>query len=86
VEYSTILRILSTLLSIFASDKPITKRQLGSTLAVIGAVGIVGVLAIDLLQIGRQGGIGPAQAFALFILALMLIIGLTLIPLGDAPA
>lgn len=80
------MRILSRLLNMFAREDPITKRELGIALSIIGAVGIVVVLAIDLLQIGRQGGIGPAQALALFILVLMLIIGLTLIPLGDAPA
>ena len=80
------MRILSTLLRMFSREEPITKRQLGIAMSIIGAVGIVAVLAIDLLQIGRQGGIGPAQAFALFILAVVLIVGLTLIPLGDVPA
>ena len=80
------MRILSTLLNMFTREEPITKRQLGIAMSIVGAVGIVAVLAIDLLQIGRQGGIGPAQAFALFILVILLVVGLTLIPLGDVPA
>ena len=70
----------------FSRDYTVTKRQLGIALAASGIVGTLGVLAIDVFQVGRQGGIGPAQAFALFIMVVLLIIGLTLIPLGDAPA
>ena len=67
-------------------DQPISKRQLGIALAAIGAVGALAVLAVDLLQAGNQSGIGPAQAMALLIMIITLIVGLTLIPLGDAPA
>ncbi len=70
----------------FSRDYTVTKRQLGIAFVAIGIVGILGVLAIDILQVGRQGGIGPAQAFALFVMVALLIVGLTLIPLGDAPA
>ena len=70
----------------FSRDYTVTKRQLGIALAATGIIGTLGVLAIDVFQVGRQGGIGPAQAFALFIMVVLLIIGLTLIPLGDAPA
>ena len=80
------MRIFSTLLHMFTREEPITKRQLGIAMSIVGGVGIVAVLAIELLQIGRQSGIGPAQAFALFILTIMLVVGLTLIPLGDVPA
>ena len=77
---------LTTLISMFSREYTVTKRQLGIALALIGAVGMVVILAVDVLQVGRQGGIGPAQAFALFIMLVTLIVGLTLIPLGDAPA
>ncbi len=70
----------------FSRDYTVTKRQLGFAFVAIGIAGIAGVLAIDILQVGREGGIGPAQAFALFVLVALLIVGLTLIPLGDAPA
>ncbi len=77
---------MTTLISMFSREYTVTKRQLGIALALIGAVGMVVILAVDVLQVGRQGGIGPAQAFALFIMLVTLIVGLTLIPLGDAPA
>ncbi|MCY3779852.1 MAG: hypothetical protein OXG78_06060 [Chloroflexi bacterium] len=64
----------------------VTKRQLGIFLALLGAVGFLALLAIDIVDIGRQGGIGPAQGLALALMAATVIIGLTLIPLGDAPA
>ena len=69
-----------------SEDFTITKRQLGILLLIIGIIGAVGILAIDVLNAGQQGGIGPAQAFALGIMAVVAIIGLTLIPLGDMPA
>lgn len=82
----TVSALLSTLLLMFSRDYTVTKRQLGIALVAIGLVGILGVLAIDIIQVGRQGGIGPAQAFALFVMVVLLLVGLTLIPLGDAPA
>lgn len=64
----------------------LTKRQLGIVLAILGAVGFLAILSIDLLDVGRQGGIGPAQSLALLLMAVLTLIGLSLIPLGDAPA
>ncbi len=69
-----------------SDDRAITKRQLGIALAVIGILGFAGILAIDLIDVGRQGGIGPAQSLALLLMAALTIIGLSLVPLGDAPA
>jgi hypothetical protein len=63
-----------------------TKRQLGQILLLAGVVGFVGILAIDLVGGGREGGIGPAQQAALALAALTALIGATLIPLGDRPA
>lgn len=70
----------------FSKDFTVTKRQLGIMLTIIGSLGAIGILAIDVLNAGQQGGIGPAQAFALAIMVVIAIIGLTLIPLGDTPA
>ncbi len=64
----------------------LTKRQLGIVLAILGAVGFLAILSIDLLDVGRQGGIGPAQSLALLLMEALTLIGLSLIPLGDAPA
>lgn len=69
-----------------SKDYTISKRQLGIILLLIGFVGAIGILAIDLLGGGQQGGIGPAQMFALGIMVVVAIVGLTLIPLGDTPA
>ena len=69
-----------------SKDFTITKRQLGIMLLILGFFGGVGILAIDVLNAGQQSGIGPAQAFALAIMVVIAIIGLSLIPLGDTPA
>ncbi len=63
-----------------------SKRGLGWLLVISGGLGLVGILGIDVLDIGREGGIGPAQQIALGLAVLMLLIGLTLIPLGKDPA
>jgi hypothetical protein len=52
----------------------------------MGILGFVGILAIDVLDVGRQGGIGPAQQIALGGSGLLLLLGLTLLPLGKQPA
>jgi len=44
------------------------------------------ILAVDVLDFGREGGIGPAQSAALAVCGLLALVGLTLIPLGDNPA
>ena len=67
-------------------ERPITKRQLGIALSICGGGGTVVTLAIDLLEVGREGGIGPAQALALVIALAVLTVGLSLMPLGDSPA
>lgn len=69
-----------------SKDFTITKRQLGIMLLIIGFLGAVGILAVDILNAGQQGGIGPAQTFALAIMIVVAVIGLSLIPLGDTPA
>ena len=69
-----------------ADEAGLTKRQLGLFLVGVGAVGIVAILAVDVLDVGRQGGIGPMQTFALVAAAVVAAVGLTLLPLGDAPA
>lgn len=70
----------------FSESYTVSKRQLGIVLLLIGVVGFVGILAIDLVDFGREGGIGPAQQAALGILAMVAVVGALLIPLGDKPA
>jgi hypothetical protein len=64
----------------------LTKRQLGLLLFTLGSLGATAILIMDRLKLGREGGIGPAQQAALVVLALLALLGLTLIPLGNSPA
>lgn len=61
----------------------LTKRHVGLLLLLGGILGFIAILAIDILDVGREGGIGPAQRIALGGCVLMVLVGLTLIPLGD---
>jgi hypothetical protein len=70
----------------FTNDFTLTKRHLGGLLLVIGGLAFTAILSIDLLDAGREGGIGPAQQIALISSALVALLGLTLIPLGSRPA
>lgn len=70
----------------FRDDFTLTKRHLGLLLLIGGAAGFLGILGIDILDAGREGGIGPAQQIALGLCLLAALLGLTLIPLGDQPA
>lgn len=64
----------------------ITKRAVGITLALAGIAIMGGTFAIDLVGAGKWGGLGPAQRAALMSGGVILLIGLSLIPLGDKPA
>ena len=64
----------------------ITKRQLGLIFIALGGVGLVGLLAIDLVRVGQYSGIGPMQRLGLFAAAAFLLVGLTLLPFGNKPA
>jgi hypothetical protein len=68
------------------NDFTLSKKHLGWLLLISGVLAFLGILSIDILDIGREGGIGPAQQMALVASALIAIVGLTLIPLGDTPA
>ena len=70
----------------FKNDFTFTKKQLGLLFVAIGIVGAVGILSLDVINAGREGGIGPAQRLALGIAITIALIGLTLIPLGDDEA
>jgi len=70
----------------FSAHFTLTKRHLGWLLLLGGIIGFIGIVAIDILDVGRQGGIGPAQQIALGGMVHLVLIGLTLIPLGDQPA
>lgn len=63
-----------------------TKRQLGYLFIAVGGAGIVGLFAIDLVGAGQFNGIGPAQRLGLLAAGAVILLGLTLLPLGDKPA
>lgn len=53
----------------------------------VGGIGaFAAIIGIDIVDFGREGGIGPAQQIALGLALGLAVVGLTLIPLGDAPA
>lgn len=64
----------------------LTKRHLGLLLLIGGAAAFVAILAIDIVDVGREGGIGPAQQIALGASVLVALVGLTLIPIGSQDA
>lgn len=70
----------------FRRDFTITKRQLGLILCLIGGLAFVGLLLLDVIFSGRDGGIGPAQRLALISSVSLFIVGLTLLPLKNTPA
>lgn len=70
---------------IFKDDFQFTKRQLGGLCMALGALAFIGLLGLDLVT-GGDGGIGPAQRIALGLAVVLVLLGLTLIPLGDDAA
>ena len=79
-------QVTHNLKEIFSENFTFTKRQLGFILLSIGGSAFVGILALDFIGGGREGGIGPAQLSALVVMGFVALIGLSLIPLGDDPA
>ena len=64
----------------------ITKRQLGIGFILLGLVAIIATFAVDWLGAGNFQGVGPAQRAALIGTGLVIVVGITLLPLGDRPA
>lgn len=71
---------------VFSADFQFSKRQLGQCLVAGGVLLTGAILAIDALNVGREGGIGPAQRAALLLAVGAALLGLSLLPLGDTPA
>lgn len=63
-----------------------TKRQLGLLFMAIGVTAVAAIFGVDLIGAGRFQGVGPAQRAALVAAALLILLGITLLPLGDRPA
>ena len=63
-----------------------TKKQLGVGFILLGLTAAVALLTVDLLDAGNFQGIGPAQRLALAGAGVLILVGLSLIPLGNRPA
>jgi hypothetical protein len=64
----------------------VTKRQLGIGIISLGALGILGVVAVDLFGAGQWGGIGPLQWMGIGLGIAAIVVGSVLVRLGDRPA
>jgi hypothetical protein len=67
-------------------DFVITKRLLGIGFVLLGIGAIAGMFVLDWLGAGQFQGIGPVQQKAMLAAGVSILVGLTLIPLGDRPA
>jgi hypothetical protein len=67
-------------------DPPLTKRQLGWIITTLGGLAALALLLSDLINPGQFNGLGSAQWLALGGAALVILIGLSLLPLGNRPA
>ncbi|MBE7529757.1 MAG: hypothetical protein HS099_08515 [Ardenticatenaceae bacterium] len=63
-----------------------TKRQLGFLFIALGVTAVLGLFALDIVRAGQHQGIGPAQKQARVAAGLAVLVGLTLLPLGNRPA
>jgi len=79
-------RFVQPLGDVIVSKRMVTKRQLGLIFILLGVGAAAGMFIIDLLQAGQYQGIGPAQQRALILAGISVLLGLTLLPLGDRPA
>ena len=71
---------------IFSNTFTFTKRQIGWLLVIGDAAGFLGILALNFLRHKPVSEIGPAQQLVFALFAVGVLIGLSLIPLGDGPA
>ena len=71
---------------IFSKTYTFSKRQIGWLLVVSDILGAVGLLALNFMRHKPVSEIGPAQQLVFALFAVGFLIGLSLIPLGDAPA
>lgn len=64
----------------------VTKRQLGLLFILLGVGAAAAMFGMDVLGAGQFQGIGPAQRRALLAAGAAVLVGLSLLPLGDRPA
>ena len=76
--------MIETIKNLFV--QPVSKRLLGIIFILVGVLAIVGSIVMDLLGGGQFSGIGPAQQKAMLAAGLVIIVGISLLPLGGRPA
>lgn len=64
----------------------VTKRQLGIAFIASGFAAALVVMSVNWLGLGNYAGIGPMQRIALTVAGLLVVVGATLLPLGNRPA
>lgn len=64
----------------------ITKRQLGLGFIAAGLVIGLGIAGVDFIGAGRSPEFGPTQRLGLGVAAAIILLGVTLLPLGQRPA
>ena len=79
------LRVVIYNLAMF-TDPPLTKRQVGWLFIIAGGGLALLAAGADLLKTGQFAAPGPLQQQALGAGALLLLFGLSLLPLGQRPA
>ena len=63
-----------------------TKKQLGLSFIALGILAIAGLMGMDFVGASNFQGIGPAQRLALIGAGALVLVGASLVPLGDRPA
>jgi hypothetical protein len=64
----------------------ITKRMLGIGFILVGFLGVAAMFVRDLTGTAEFEGIGPTQRLAILAGGVLVLIGLSLLPLGNRPA
>ena len=68
------------------ADAPLTKRQLGWLMLAACFLLIAASVGTYALGLGQFSGFGPAKQQTFGLGLLLLVLGVTLLPLGDRPA
>lgn len=68
------------------NDFTFSKRLLGWLMVLGGVGGFASVMVLNILRHKPIAEIGPAQQLVFALCAVVVLIGATLIPLGDSPA
>lgn len=76
----------TTKLSAWASDRYTpSKRHIGLLCILIGVLGFIVLVSLDQITGNTVGGYGPSQRVGIGTMIGLVLLGLTLLPLGDDP-